>query len=454
MNDKETSLDGAYQLLNDAILHYQGHPVGTIASADFKVAAENYGDCFIRDFVPSALVFLLDGQTDIVRNFLELTLNLRDQQEQLEGHQSLPKVMPASFKVFFDQYGKEQIRPDFGDKAIGRVAPVDAMMWWVILLYAYVKATGDIALAHQPKYKKGIQQILTIFLRDRFEVFPTLLVPDGCFMIDRRMGVYGHPLEIQSLFYGCLKASLFLLNNAEIENQDILQQSQKRLEQLTDYVRRYYWLDLARLNEIHRYETERFGDDNHNELNIYPESIPPWLSDWLPDEAGYLVGNIGPGRMDFRFFAFGNLLAIVFGLAEPEQAAQIMKVYDQRWPDLIGRMPVKISYPAIHGKEWHLLTGGDPKNRPWSYHNAGNWPTLLWAFNAAAKLSGREDLAEKATNIASHRLHQDNWPEYYDGKEGRLIGRRSNFRQVWSATGYILARKLLQNDQLLNLLKF
>lgn len=71
------------------------------------------------------------------------------------------------------------MRPDFGERAIARVAPVDAVMWWP--------------------------------LTSKFEMFPTILVPDGAYMIDRRMGVYGHPLDLQALFFTSLRAAHELL---------------------------------------------------------------------------------------------------------------------------------------------------------------------------------------------------------------------------------------------------
>ncbi|WP_422126689.1 glycoside hydrolase 100 family protein [Thioalkalivibrio sulfidiphilus] len=443
----------AYRLLEASMVHYQGQPVGTIASLDAHAPAENYADCFIRDFVPSALVFLLDGRGEIVRNFLSTVLRLRDQQEEMEGHRLLPKVMPASFRVLVHQDGREELHADFGDRAIGRVAPVDSMMWWIILLRAYCRVTGDTGFVRSTECQRGIRLILNICLQDRFEVFPTLLVPDGSFMIDRRMGVYGHPLEIQALFFGALQAGLAMLDPADAESQAVIRQSRKRLDQLTDYVRHYYWLDLARLNHIHRARTEMFGHDIENALNIYPESIPDWVTDWLPEDAGYLVGNLGPGRMDFRFFSFGNLLAVLFGLADARQSRLIMEVFQQRWDDLAGMMPVKICYPAMEGEEWRLLTGSDPKNIPWSYHNGGNWPTLIWALVAAALNTGHGYLAERAREVALHRLAHDGWPEYYDGRNGRLIGRRANYNQTWSATALILADKFIKDPSGLDMLR-
>ena len=55
-------------------------------------------------------------------------------------------------------------------------------------------------------------------------------------------------------------------------------------------------------------------------------------------------------------------------------------------------------------------------------------------------------MAERALALLNERLEVDKWPEYYDGKRGGLIGRRANFFQVWSATGYILAREILEHS--------
>ncbi|MGC9457028.1 MAG: glycoside hydrolase 100 family protein [Halothiobacillaceae bacterium] len=438
----EATLEDAYQLLEQSLLHYEGRPVGTIASLDPRAPAENYRDCFVRDFVSAAFVLLLDGRGEVVRDFLSLILRLRGQQEELEGQQLAPGVLPASFKVVTLDNGVEEIFADFGDRAIGRVAPVDSMMWWAVLLRAYVSCTGDTAFAHTPEVQRGLRMILSLCLQSRFEVFPTLLVPDGSFMIDRRMGVNGHPIEIQALFDATLDAADLLVQDEA--NRWLVELSHRRRHVLREYVRRYYWLDMHALNRIHRFNTEMFGHEVDNVFNIYPESIPGWVADWVPDEAGYLLGNVGPGRMDFRFFSQGNLLAALFGLADEEQAGQIMRTFEQRWDDLIGLMPLKIVFPAIENHEWRLMTGSDPKNTPWSYHNGGNWPVLIWPFVAAALRAGRRDLAEKAVAAMEKRAMPDAWAEYYDGRHGRLIGRRANLHQVWSASGYILAIKLLE----------
>jgi len=443
--DKHSSpLETAYALLERSIMMHNGQPVGTVAACDPEVVAPNYEECFVRDFVPSAIVFLLDGKYDIVCNFLVAVLNLRHQQKVMAGHQRAPGLLPASFK----QLNDGTLKADFGDLAIGRVAPVDSAMWWMILLRAYVIASNDHELVQRDDFQEGIRLILDLYLKESFETSPAMLVPDASFMIDRRMGVYGHPLEIQALFYGMLQAAqdLLLPNDLNARYIDIVT---KRKHSLCSYVRIYYWLDIPRLNEIHRLKTEEFGEDVSNVLNIHPEIIPDWMDGWLGLDSGYLVGNLGPSRMDFRFFSLGNFLSILLGLATDAQSTRIMNVVDSHWDELVGEMPMKIVYPAEVGERWAWVTGRDPKNVPWSYHNGGNWPAIIWPFVASAIITGRTDLAERAMATALQRLPVDNWPEYYDGRKGSLIGRRANFFQTWSATSVIIAHRLLENPDAL-----
>lgn len=70
--------DEAWELLNESIVNYCGSPVGTIAANDpTSTSILNYDQVFIRDFVPSAIAFLLKDDYDIVRNFLLNTLQLQ-----------------------------------------------------------------------------------------------------------------------------------------------------------------------------------------------------------------------------------------------------------------------------------------------------------------------------------------------------------------------------------------
>lgn len=442
----------AWELVERSLVYYRGRPVGTVAACDSSMDALNYDQCFVRDFVSAALLFLIQGRSEIVRNFLIETLALQTSDKEMDRFNAGQGLMPASFKVeSWD--GREYLTADFGAHAIGRVTPVDSCLWWLILLRAYVKATGDIDLAHQADFQHGIVRILRLCLADRFDMYPTMLVPDGAFMIDRRMGVDGHPLEIQALFYAALRSARELLLPGY--KRDIyIQVVNQRLSTLNFHIREYYWLDLKRINTIYRYRGEEFGEAAINKFNIYPESIPAWITDWMPEKGGYLAGNLGPARMDFRFFTLGNLMSIISSLVNEAEAQSIMDLIEQRWIDLVGYMPMKICFPAVEDLEWRILTGCDPKNVPWSYHNGGNWPVLLWFLAAAAQKTGRTDLGWRALEIAARRLKEDKWPEYYDGRNGRLIGKAARQYQIWSVTGFLLAKALLENPSHLEWIQF
>lgn len=443
----------AWDALEQSIIYYQDRPVGTVAARDPDVAALNYDQCFIRDFISSGLVFLIKGRPEIVRNFLEETLKLQPKKRQLDCSKPGRGLMPASFKVDFS-HGHERLKADFGEHAIARVAPVDACLWWMLLLRAYVKATQDTELAYRDDFQQGIRLILELCLVARFDMYPTLLVPDGACMIDRRMGIYGHPLEIQALFYAALRSASELLLPTK-HNRYFVQALNSRLDPLIKHIRENYWIDTHRLNVIYRYNVEEYGEQALNQFNIYSDSIPFYrLTDWLPTNGGYLAGNLGPSQIDCRFFSVGNLMSIITCLTNESQSQGILNLIEERWPDLVGDMPMKLCYPALEDLEWKILTGCDPKNRPWSYHNGGSWPVLLWMLVAAAQKTGRTDIGKKALKIAEQRLCQDQWPEYYDGKNGRLVGKESRKYQTWTVAGYLLAKELMANPEYLGLVSF
>ncbi|KAL8026031.1 hypothetical protein ABFX02_14G002500 [Erythranthe guttata] len=392
----------AWKLLRGAVVNYCGNPVGTIASTDHPADNQplNYDQVFIRDFVPSALAFLLNGEGEIVKNFLLHTLQLQSWEKTVDCYSPGQGLMPASFKVRTlpldgrDGEFEDVLDPDFGESAIGRVAPVDSGLWWIILLRAYGKITGDYTLQERVDVQTGIKLILNLCLTDGFDMFPTLLVTDGSCMIDRRMGIHGHPLEIQALFYSALRCSREMLTVNE-STKNLVVAINNRLSALSFHMREYYWVDMKKINEIYRYKTEEYSAEATNKFNIYPDQIPSWLADWIPDTGGYLIGNLQPAHMDFRFFTLGNLWSVISSLSTSEQSEGIMNLVEEKWDDLVAQMPLKICYPALEHEEWRIITGGDPKNTPWSYHNGGSWPTLLWQFTLACIKMGRTELARK-----------------------------------------------------------
>jgi glycogen debranching enzyme len=96
----------------------------------------------------------------------------------------------------------------------------------------------------------------------------------------------------------------------------------------------------------------------------------------------------------------------------------------------------------------------DPKNRAWSYHNGGNWPSLVWLLAAACVCTGAFDILQRALDDLGSRLARDNWPEYYDGQYGRLVGREARVLQTWSIAGFLVAEHLAEHPQSLERIGF
>ncbi|KAI4388479.1 hypothetical protein MLD38_000802 [Melastoma candidum] len=435
----------AWEALRRSLVDFRGQAVGTIAALDHSVEELNYDQVFVRDFVPSALAFLMNGETEIVKNFLLKTLRLQSREKMVDQFKLGEGVMPASFKVTHHPVrNHETLTADFGEAAIGRVAPVDSGFWWIILLRAYTKSTGDSSLAELPECQRGMRLILSLCLSEGFDTFPTLLCADGCCMIDRRMGVYGYPIEIQTLFFMALRCALLLLKQDD-EGKEFVERIANRLHALSYHMRNYFWLDLKQLNDIYRYKTEEYSHTAVNKFNVMPDSLPEWVFDFMPSRGGYFIGNVSPAKMDFRWFCLGNCVAILSSLATPEQSLAIMDLIEARWEELVGEMPLKICYPAIENHDWRIITGCDPKNTRWSYHNGGSWPVLLWLLTAACIKTGRPQIAKRAIDLIEARLSKDHWPEYYDGKLGRYIGKQARKFQTWSISGYLVAKMLLED---------
>ncbi|CAJ1869756.1 unnamed protein product [Sphenostylis stenocarpa] len=457
VEEEETEVEKeAWKLLQEALVTYCDTPVGTVAANDSDDQQPlNYDQVFIRDFIPSALAFLLKGEKEIVKNFLLHTLQLQSWEKTVDCYSPGQGLMPASFKVktmnLDEGKTEEVLDPDFGESAIGRVAPVDSGLWWIILLRAYGKLTGDYGLQERLDVQTGLKMILNLCLTDGFDMFPSLLVTDGSCMIDRRMGIHGHPLEIQALFYSALRSAREMVA-ADENSKNLVGEINNRLSALSFHIREYYWLDPQKMNEIYRYKTEEYSLNATNKFNIYPDQIPLWVTDWVPEGGGYLLGNLQPAHMDFRFFMLGNLWSVVSSLGTPRQNNAILNLIEANWDDLVGQMPLKICYPALEHHEWRIITGSDPKNTPWSYHNGGSWPTLLWQFTLACMKMERTELAEKAVALAEKRLPRDSWPEYYDTRTARFIGKQARLYQTWTLAGYLASKMLLKSPEMASLL--
>lgn len=78
----------------------------------------------------------------------------------------------------------------------------------------------------------------------------------------------------------------------------------------------------------------------------------------------------------------------------------------------------------------------------------------MFQFTLACIKMGRPELARKAVAVAEERLQVDRWPEYYDTKQGRFIGKQARVNQTWTIAGYLTSKMLLDNPEMSSLLSW
>jgi glycogen debranching enzyme len=138
---------------------------------------------------------------------------------------------------------------------------------------------------------------------------------------------------------------------------------------------------------------------------------------------------------------FGNLLAILFDVANPAQEKRILDYLRQ--VGIADPYPVRVLHPIIHpgNKDWREYYRNNNLNLPEQYHNGGIWPFVGGFYVAALVKAGRTAEArhqlEKLAEL--NRLGVDEeWEfnEWCHGATGQPMGYP---HQAWSAGMYIFA---------------
>lgn len=151
----------------------------------------------------------------------------------------------------------------------------------------------------------------------------------------------------------------------------------------------------------------------------------------------------------------GNLLAILFGVANPAQEKRILDYLDQ--VGIADPYPVRVLHPIIYpgNKDWREYYRNNNLNLPEQYHNGGIWPFVGGFYIAALVKAGRMEQArqqlEKLAEV--NRLGtEEEWEfnEWCHGRTGKPMGYP---HQAWSAGMYVFAYRCVEEERvpLLNL---
>lgn len=191
-------------------------------------------------------------------------------------------------------------------------------------------------------------------------------------------------------------------------------------------------------------------------LWVGPEAPKDW--DWINDERKewlYPIKRVETelvvrpfylpymGFRDYadRFDTFGNLLAILFGVADAQQSNLILDYIHNC--GLNEPYPVRCLYPHIQpgDADWREYFRVRNLNQPHHYHNGGAWPFIGGFYVLALVQAGRmSEAAYQLDKLAqmNHQGRAGEWEfnEWFHGQSGRPMGFAG---QTWSAAMYLWA---------------
>jgi len=146
---------------------------------------------------------------------------------------------------------------------------------------------------------------------------------------------------------------------------------------------------------------------------------------------------------------FGNLLAILFEVANPAQEKRILDYLRQ--VGIADPYPVRVLHPVIYpgNKDWREYYRNNNLNLPEQYHNGGIWPFVGGFYVAALVKAGRLEEArrqlEKLAEVNRLGIEREwEFNEWCHGRSGQPMGYP---HQAWSAGMYVFAYRCVADHR-------
>jgi hypothetical protein len=210
-----------------------------------------------------------------------------------------------------------------------------------------------------------------------------------------------------------------------------------------EQINRWFWYrgDGEMLRHIaHSFSTDNIDTNSAKDSLGRQRWVPPKLI--LPGERYYLP------YLSFReagewFDVFGNLLAILSGVASTEQAEIILDFVSRHGLDAY---PIRAIYPPVRpgDRDWRDYYGS--LNVPDHYHNGGIWPFLGGFYVVALGKAGRWEDAERALVKLAELNDRGGFNEWHHGANAEPAGVPD---QAWSAGMYLYALNCVRRREVL-----
>ncbi|MBU89998.1 hypothetical protein CMO94_00535 [Candidatus Woesearchaeota archaeon] len=265
----------------------------------------------------------------------------------------------------------------------------------------------------------------------------------------------GKGLYVNILYYLALKNAGFIAEQLGDKTQ--LGICKKKARQTHSIINKYFWYNgdthtKCYVNFITSHAKIYFGTENYkkNDLsNLVKKCILPCKT--ILQNDSYYLPYITFRDFGERFDSFGNLLAILSGIADEKHSRLLLDFIKRN--NLANPFPIKAIYPTIAhgGKDWREYYHHSNRNLPHQYHNGGIWP-FLGGFYVAALVKMKEYTEAKKvlTSLAllNKKGKESSWEfnEWFHGQTAKPIGQ---VKQAWSAGMYVYAYETVRQKKAL-----
>lgn len=274
-------------------------------------------------------------------------------------------------------------------------ATIDSTLWFILGERFYRKRFGS---ALWTRHSKNIASAMKwVEFQDAGEDLMPEQLPTSDWQ-DCFPHKYGHTINTQALYYAALKAT----------------NRTKALPGFVKQVNKYLWSD----------------------------SLGYFLPWHWKDHGKY-------GEKEEWFDSLGNMLAIVFGLANRKQAKSILTFVEKK--KIARPFPMKAIFPIIKrgSREWHDYFLDCLASRPNYYLNGGVWPFIGGFYVCALVEAGMVEKAETELELLARAnslgtKFEWDFNEWVNPVTKRASGGRF---QSWSAGCYLLAYEAVRRGK-------
>jgi hypothetical protein len=392
--NKKNIIDECY-LRSVELLLKNANKYGVMAATPSKKATRvQYDNIFGRDASISSLGMIISGNKKLLSIAKRSILSLAK-------HQS--KFGQISFSI----------NPTQKENLFFYNGCIDSTLWWLIAVDFYNKHSDDKNLYNklQPKIKLALNWL---FCQDQ----------NNCGLLEQgeasdwadMMPSNGAVLYTNVLWVKVLDCYGF--------------KKEKKLA--LDGLNTIFWPQLAKPNNSDYLKKEFYRLDIFKKIK---KEIK--VKDYYLNYISRYSGNE-------RFDSYGNILAILFNIADKNKSDKIINFILKN--KINKPFSTKVLYPVIKekDKEWRDYMKFEDLNYPHQYHNGGSWPYVgsFWSM-AVNKRAINHAWLELEEVAKANRINNWEFNEWFHGKSGRAMGMKG---QSWNAGTYILAYHYLKKD--------